>query len=131
LEFQGLRDSGEGGDPDTPDDPEEQCHDTMNFSSGEKAVPLPSSLKGLPIVIYTTKTCPHCHRAKALLKEHRMDYVEIDLTDKPEERAQLTARTHHRTVPQIFIGDQFIGGADELEKLLKEGVLPEGSSRSI
>jgi glutaredoxin 3 len=92
---------------------------------------LPSSLKGLPVVIYTTKTCPYCHRAKALLREYGIEFEEIDLTDKPEERAQLTARTNHRTVPQIFIGDRFIGGAEELEKFLKEGVSPERLSRSF
>ena len=43
----------------------------------------------------------------------------------PEVRVELMQRTHHRTVPQIFINDQFIGGFDQLYALEREGKLNE------
>lgn len=76
------------------------------------------------VVIYTTPTCPYCLRAKALLDSKGVNYENIDLSQHaPEVRAELTQRTGSRTVPQIFINDQFVGGCDDIHTLDREGKL--------
>jgi glutaredoxin 3 len=76
------------------------------------------------IKIYTTPICPYCVRAKQLLSQKGATYQEIDLSrESPEVRQQLMAQTRHRTVPQIFIGGQFIGGFDDLYALERQGKL--------
>ncbi len=74
--------------------------------------------------IYSTTFCPYCVRAKQLLERKGVAYKEINLSNEaPEVRVELMQRTNHRTVPQIFIKDQFIGGFDQLYALEREGKL--------
>ncbi len=78
------------------------------------------------VTIYTTTVCPYCVRAKQLLQRKNIDYKEVNLNTEPTEvRTELMARTKHRTVPQIFINDQFIGGFDQLYALDRQGKLDE------
>lgn len=78
------------------------------------------------VVVYSTSVCPYCVRAKQLLERKGVAYNEINLsTEAPEVRLELMQRTNHRTVPQIFINDQFIGGFDQLYALEREGKLDE------
>ena len=78
------------------------------------------------VLVYTTTVCPYCVRAKQLLQRKNIAYQEINLNTEPAEvRLELIAKTKHRTVPQIFINDQFIGGCDELYALEREGKLDE------
>lgn len=78
------------------------------------------------VVIYSTTVCPYCVRAKQLLERKGITYKEINLSNEaPEARIELMQRTNHRTVPQIFIKDQFIGGFDQLYALEREGKLEE------
>lgn len=78
------------------------------------------------VTVYTTTVCPYCVRAKQLLQRKNIAYQEINLNNEPAEvRLELIAKTKHRTVPQIFINDQFIGGCDELYALEREGKLDE------
>ena len=65
-------------------------------------------------LIYTTATCPYCVRAKQLLKEKGLDYTEIRVDLDDAEREKMISRSGRRTVPQIFIDDQHIGGFDDL-----------------
>ena len=75
------------------------------------------------VFIYSTNTCPHCVRAKMLLSKKNAQYTEIDVSD-PEDRAQMIKKTGGaRTVPQIFIGNIHVGGADDLYGLESEGKL--------
>ncbi len=76
-----------------------------------------------PVTIYTTTYCPHCQRAKDLLKRKGIAYREVDLTDDEKIRAEVEERTGWMTVPIIFIGDEFIGGADDLYALDASGQL--------
>lgn len=76
-----------------------------------------------PVVVYTWTFCPYCVRAKNLLKQKGVAFEEINLDGKDEELARLQNRTHFRTVPQIFIGDEFIGGFTELAALDSSGEL--------
>jgi len=76
------------------------------------------------VTIYTTNYCPFCTRAKALLKQKGVAFQEIDLTEDDAERARLVERTGgRRTVPQIFIDGESIGGYEELAALDRAGRL--------
>ena len=75
------------------------------------------------VILYTTRTCPFCVRAKQLLGNKSVAFEDVDVGNAPEQRAELTARTGSRTVPQIFINDAFIGGCDELFALERSGEL--------
>jgi glutaredoxin 3 len=75
------------------------------------------------VEIYTTTTCPFCVAAKTLLKSKGVSFEEIDVTDPALREKMITRASGRRTVPQIFINDQGIGGADDLMKLNKEGKL--------
>jgi glutaredoxin 3 len=75
------------------------------------------------IQIYSTDWCPYCNAAKSLLDGKGVPYEEIDVT-APELRVAMVERAHgRRTVPQIFIGEQHIGGYDELARLERRGEL--------
>jgi glutaredoxin 3 len=75
------------------------------------------------VVMYTTRVCPFCTRAKALLNAKGIDYEEraVDLT--PDGRQFLVDLTGRQTVPQILINDTAIGGYDELAALNRSGEL--------
>jgi glutaredoxin 3 len=75
------------------------------------------------VIIYTTRICPYCVRAKQLFQRKGIHYQEIDVSNDQETRLQLVARTKQRTVPQIFINDQHIGGCDDLYALERQGAL--------
>jgi glutaredoxin 3 len=78
----------------------------------------------LGITIYTTGLCPFCYRAKALLDDKGAAYEEISVTFSPRRRAEMTAKAGGQTsVPQIWIGEQHIGGSDELAALDSTGEL--------
>ena len=76
------------------------------------------------VKMYTTQTCPFCHRAKALLRKRGVDAIEeirVDL--EPQQRQTMMEITGRRTVPQIFIGDTHVGGCDDLFELDQRGAL--------
>jgi glutaredoxin 3 len=77
-----------------------------------------------PVEIYTTRWCPYCHMAKALLKRKGVNFTEIDLSSHRERRSEMIERANGRmTVPQIFIGPVHVGGSDDLHALEDEGKL--------
>jgi glutaredoxin 3 len=69
------------------------------------------------VAVYTTRSCPYCVRAKRLLEARGIAYDEIDVGHDAALRAELVERTGRRTVPQIFIDGDPIGGFDELAAL--------------
>lgn len=75
------------------------------------------------VIIYTTLVCPYCVRAKHLLRKKGVPYREVDVSHDHEARMALMQRTGRRTVPQIFIDDEPIGGCDELYALERAGQL--------
>lgn len=78
----------------------------------------------MAIVIYTTQTCPYCDQAKRLLERKQAHYETVDVTNDHEQRQELIEKSNGlRTVPQIFIDDQHIGGFDALRKLDMQGKL--------
>jgi glutaredoxin 3 len=75
------------------------------------------------VIMYSQMFCGYCSAARALLSEKGVLFEEIDITMKPSVRAELRQRTGRNTVPQIFIGDQHVGGYDDLEALQAAGNL--------
>ncbi|HEX3772686.1 MAG TPA: glutaredoxin 3 [Polyangiaceae bacterium] len=75
------------------------------------------------VLVYTTRICPYCIAAKRLLGERGVAYKEIDVSSDNEKRAWLVQATGRRTVPQIFIAGEAIGGFDDLAALDKSGEL--------
>ena len=77
------------------------------------------------MVMYSTAVCPYCQRAEQLLKARGVESIEkVRIDQDPEQRAAMMERTGgRRTVPQIFIGDEHVGGYDDLAALDRAGKL--------
>ncbi len=70
-------------------------------------------------IVYSTQYCPWCHRAKDLLDKHGIAYTEVDVTEDRELQKEMIERSGRKTVPQIFFGDEHIGGFEDLVKYLQ------------
>jgi glutaredoxin 3 len=80
------------------------------------------------IVMYKTPVCPYCVRAKSLFNSKGVvsDVEEIDISSNPELMSEMLEKTGGaRSVPQIFINDEHIGGCDDLYALEENGQLDE------
>jgi glutaredoxin 3 len=77
----------------------------------------------MTVDIYTKVTCFYCMRAKALLEEKQVSFNEIKIDT--ELRNAMIKRSGGVTVPQIFIGDHYVGGCDELFALHAANKLDE------
>lgn len=76
------------------------------------------------IIIYTKSYCPYCVKAKQLLNNKKLKFLEIDITNNQALIEEMLNKSAGRkTVPQIFIGDYHVGGCDDLYKLHEEGKL--------
>ena len=76
-----------------------------------------------PVVIYTTKWCGYCMMALRLLRAKGITFAQVPVDGDRQARAWLVQRTGRRTVPQVFIGGQSVGGYDEISQLDDEGEL--------
>jgi len=75
------------------------------------------------VTLYVSDWCPYCQRAKGLLAQKNIVFTEIDVEERPKLREEMIARSNRRTVPQIFIGDRYVGGCDDLFELDRSGEL--------
>lgn len=76
------------------------------------------------VTIYSTTYCVYCDRAKELLRNMGVMFDEVDVTGDDEARERLVIMTGgKRTVPQIWIGDTYVGGYQDLSTLQKSGEL--------
>lgn len=75
------------------------------------------------VVIYTKEYCSYCTNAKNLLDRKKINYKEIRIDLYPEYKDEMIAKSNRRTVPQIFINGQSIGGYDDLVELERAGNL--------
>ena len=75
------------------------------------------------VKIYTKTTCPACDLAKQVLTQKGVKYEEFVLDDSPEELKKLIQKTNMKTVPQIFINNQLIGGCSDMMDLDKKNQL--------
>lgn len=72
-------------------------------------------------IVWSKTPCPYCDQAKNLLKSRGIDYEERNITEGTWTKEQLMeAVPNARTVPQIFINQQLVGGFTELRKYLEE-----------
>lgn len=78
-----------------------------------------------PVTVYTTDFCPYCRSAKTLLEKRGISYEEINLARDAQARMKLQEITGMVTFPQIVIGEQPIGGFDQLLAADRAGRLPE------
>lgn len=70
------------------------------------------------VLLYTGENCSFCEAAKALLKTKNVVINEIDISKDPSKKLEMEKRTGGaKTIPQIFIGDTYIGGNDQLQLL--------------
>ena len=76
------------------------------------------------VLMYSTAVCPYCIRAEQLLHSKgvaEIEKIRVDL--QPELRIEMTEKTGRRTVPQIYINDEHVGGYDDLAALNQAGKL--------
>lgn len=76
-----------------------------------------------PVVMYSTQFCPYCVRARMLLKSRQIPYTDISVDGNAERRQEMTEKSGRKTVPQIWIGSQHVGGYDDLAALHTSGKL--------
>jgi glutaredoxin 3 len=78
------------------------------------------------ITIYTTRTCSFCYAAKSLLTKKGLSFDEIDVSADPAARQRMMLRANgRRSVPQIFIGENHVGGNEDLYELERRGGLDQ------
>jgi glutaredoxin 3 len=90
---------------------------------------LPNQLRSVvmsKIEVYSTAVCPYCVAAKNLLKSKGLEWTEVRVDTDPVQRDAMLARSGgRRTVPQIFVNDQHVGGYDDLVAADRSGKLAE------
>jgi len=74
----------------------------------------------MSVVMYTTRFCPYCIRARQLLESKKVKFREIAIDREPGLRMEMVEKSQRYTVPQIWIGDEHIGGCDELYDLERQ-----------
>ena len=75
------------------------------------------------VIIYSSDNCGYCQMAKQLLASKGADYTEIRVDIDVDQRQIMMDKSGQRTVPQIFINDQHVGGFDDLKALEDAGKL--------
>jgi len=88
-------------------------------------------LKLARVLMYTTAVCPYCVRAEQLLNRKgvtEIEKVRVDL--RPDLRAEMMEKTGKRTVPQIYINGEYVGGFDDLAELNIDGELDKLLAKS-
>ena len=77
------------------------------------------------VEMYSIQTCPYCIKAKELLRAKGIKFIDHDITHLPDEElnAEMMALTGRKTVPQIWINGEHIGGCEELKALDDAGKL--------
>ena len=75
------------------------------------------------VTVFSTQFCGYCVRAKQLLQQRGIPFVEIGVDRDPEQRRLMVEKSGRQTVPQIWIGDSHVGGFEELWALDREGKL--------
>ncbi len=75
------------------------------------------------VVIYATRFCAYCRRARELLDYKGVEYRDVAVDHDPALRREMEVRSGRRTVPQIFVDGEHLGGYDDLHALELEGKL--------
>jgi glutaredoxin 3 len=75
------------------------------------------------VTVYTSGFCGYCIRVLSLLERRGIRHSEVSVEDRPGLREELLARSGRRTLPQVYAGERFIGGADEISAMDRSGEL--------
>lgn len=86
--------------------------------------------KELNIEVYSKEWCPYCKKAKAFLKSKGLNFTEIDINEE-NNYEMMQKRTDNKTVPQIIINDQSLGGYDDIIELEKNGEFNQLIGREV
>ena len=76
-----------------------------------------NSLGRIKVEMYSTALCPYCTRARLLFEKKGIEVTEFRIDKDASLRNEMERRCNRSSVPQIFIGNQHIGGFDELARL--------------
>lgn len=74
-------------------------------------------VNSVKVEVYSTGLCPYCTRARMLLEQKGVPFVEYRIDKETELRAEMVQRSQRTSVPQIFINDKHIGGFDDMAAL--------------
>ena len=77
------------------------------------------------IEIYSKSYCSFCRNAKALLTRKGLTYTEYEISNDQKKGGEMIKRSGRKTVPQIFINDQHIGGGQDLDNAEATGKLDQ------
>ena len=77
------------------------------------------------VKIYATRFCPYCTAARSLFAQLRVPFTEISVDGNRQLREEMTRLSGARTVPQIWVGEQHVGGFTELRALHHNGELQQ------
>jgi glutaredoxin 3 len=78
----------------------------------------------MKILVYSSMLCPYCFEAKKLLKKLNLNFEEVLVDNDPKIKSQMIKLSKGRTtVPQVFFGENHIGGYDDLKRFYNEGKL--------
>ncbi|MBL4867943.1 MAG: glutaredoxin 3 [Pseudomonadales bacterium] len=75
------------------------------------------------VTLYSTRYCPYCIQAKRLLESKGVEFTDIPVDSDHQRRMEMEEKSGAYTVPQIWIGDEHIGGCDELYLLEQQNKL--------
>jgi glutaredoxin 3 len=75
------------------------------------------------VTVYTGSFCGYCLQVMSLLARRGIAFTEVSVEDHPDVRQELLARSGRRTLPQVYVGDRYIGGAAEVAALDRSGEL--------
>ena len=78
----------------------------------------------MKILVYSSMLCPYCFQAKKLLNKLNLNFEEVLVDNDPKKKSQMIKLSKGRTtVPQVFFGENHIGGYDDLKRFYNEGKL--------
>ena len=77
------------------------------------------------VIIYSTRICPYCMRAKNFFDKKEISYEDIMVDENPDQLQIMMEKSKRQSVPQIFIGDYHVGGFDDLVEHDMDGKLDD------
>jgi ribonucleoside-diphosphate reductase alpha chain len=81
-------------------------------------------------IVYGKPNCPYCTNAKAMLESFGIEYTYIDITTTGKTAAELTGRPNVKTVPQIYLQGNYVGGFNELNTLLNKETIEDNECKA-
>ena len=84
-----------------------------------------SAPMSIEVKMYTTRFCPYCVRARSLLANKNVEFIDVAVDSEPDLRREMVELSGRYTVPQIWIGSKHIGGYDDIAMLERQGQLDQ------